>query len=75
MNPLVELKQLLSRRAGRQTGAVLSITDGQADLATSSGVQTVPLGGMVAAVGDRLVLEQGVVIGRLTSAAPRVYSI
>ena len=75
MNPLAELKQLLAARAGRRTGTVLSVAAGRAEVATAAGAQTVQLGSVAAAADDRVVIEQGVVIGKLTVESPPVYTL
>lgn len=75
MNPLAELKRLLAGRGGRQTGTVLSVADGQARVATPGGARTVPLGGVTAGKDDRVVIESGVVVGRLSTTPPPVYEV
>lgn len=75
MHPLAELKRLLTARADRRTGTILSITNGRAKVATAAGVRDVAMGEVSAAAGDRVAVEQGAVIGRLSTAAPPVHEV
>lgn len=75
MHPLTELKRLLGDRPRRRTGTVLSVADGRARVATAGGVVDASLGGATVAAGQRVAIEEGVIVGRLSSAAAQVYEV
>jgi len=75
MHPLTELKRLLAARANRRTGTILSVAHGRAQVRTAAGVQDVALGAVTAAAGDRVAVQQGEIIGRLSSDPPPEYRV
>jgi len=75
VHPLGELKRLLASRRGRRTGTVITVEDGQARVATAAGVVLAAVGQATVHAGERVAIEDGRVIGRLSAAAPPVYEV
>jgi hypothetical protein len=75
VHPLAELKRLVASRASRETGTVLSAAAGRASIATASGMREVSVGQIAVTAADRVLIERGVLIGRLSATSPAIYRV
>jgi hypothetical protein len=74
-HPLAGLKALFRARAERVTGTVVSVEGDRVVVATARGRLTAAAGGQALAAGMRVVINNGVVEGRLRDGAGPVYRV